>query len=294
MPKLSAPENKRPIRLLLVGDPGARKTTAYGHLLAHAQKLFVASFDDKLDPILAHVPREHHGNLVFERLVDKVRPHPSTGFPTTIGKPTAFRRFINLTENWKDTDGTDYGKPETWDENSWLIIDSLTSLGDAALRYTQDEVNKMGEKVSLPTLGRAIGRVEGVPQTLLSYPINTITTAHLAPMSAAEDIEIQDAISSPVDKEKAEARAEAKLANPYNNKRFPYTLGRKLPRRIGAYFTAVLYCRVEGSGKNARGLISTLPQEDVDVICPTAPGKVPAEVGSHELWKVIEAIRAGQ
>lgn len=290
MPKLTDSQTRQPARILVVGDPGSGKTGMLAHLLDHDQKLFIADFDDKLTPIRQFVKPEKLGNLVYEKLIDQVRPDKITGYPTTVGKPTAFRRFINLVNNgWIDSgDGTNYGKPESWDDNTWLVIDNLTSLGRAALFYSQDIKGQLGQKTSLPTLGAAIERVEGVPMLLKSYPINTIMLAHLAHQSPGEELELPEGESKT---QTPAGQPERKLSTA-DFKRYPYTLGRKLPRRIGAYFTAVLQTKTIGSGERAVRVIRTVPDEDVDVQVPTLPKALPAELPLTELYRVITALQA--
>ena len=293
MPKLSD-STFEATRLLIVGDPGSGKTSAVGYLLNHGQRLFIADFDSKLNVIARCVSGEALKNLYFESLLDKVRPDKVTGYPTTIGKPTAYRKFINLTSKWVDSSsGEDFGAPESWGPNDWLVIDSLTSLGRAILFYLQDGSGKLGQRALGPVVWRVADMIEGVVSTLRSYPINSIMLAHLAPLSASEDFVVEEQSSDPVKQENFTARMEAKLSNPNSNMRYPLVQGsKKLPRHIGGYFSAVLMTKRVGSGEQTKRVIRTAPDEDVDVQVPVAPKSLPAELPLTDLYKVIEAIRA--
>src|SRR5690606_9246861 len=111
----SGHKSKKVQRILLVGDPGSGKSSAIGSMLEHGQKLFIADFDDNLDPIRNFVDPKYHDNLHYETLVDRVRFHPETGYPFVPGKPKAFSRFIKLTDRWVDSEsGQDFGPPEEW------------------------------------------------------------------------------------------------------------------------------------------------------------------------------------
>lgn len=285
MPKLSEHKSKSRNRILLLGDPGAGKTTAVGHLLNHGQRLFVADFDDGLEPIRAYVKPEFHKNLIYETLVDRVHPDINTGYPVTTGKPHAFRRFIKLTQEWKDTEtGESYGKPQDWGDNDWLVVDTLSMLGQAAMLYTLSQNNRMGQKIRLMDWGEAIRRVEGVPMFLKALPINIIMTAHLARLESDHEEDDDD-------QPQGGRKAGGSRKRPGNyDMRYPATLGRKLPPKIGGYFTTILQAKRVGNGINATRVIRTVPDSDVDVKVPLQQGKQ-VEVPIDGLFSIIQAIR---
>lgn len=287
MPKLTEHKSRSANRILLLGDPGAGKTTAVGHLLSHGQRLFVADFDDGLEPIRAFVKPEFHKNLIYETLVDRVRPDETSGFPVTKGNPQAFRRFIKLVHEWKDSDsGESYGKPEDWGENDWLVIDTLSMLGQAAMLYTLNQNNRMGRPIRLKDWGDAIRRVEGVPMLLKSLPINILMTAHLARLTSDGDDD-DDEEGQP----SGGRKAAGKRKRPSNyDMRYPATLGQKLPPKIGGYFTTILQVKRVGNGINATRVIRTVPDEDVDVKVPLNQGKQ-VEVPVTDLFSIIQSIR---
>lgn len=286
MPNLSDHKSKRVSRILLVGDPGAGKTSAYGSLLAHGQRLFVMDFDDGLDPIRQFVAPEHHKNLIFESLVDKVRFSAKTGYPTVKGTPTAFKTFVSLMDRWVDSEtGEDYGPPEEWGDNDWLVVDTLTNLGAASMNYTLHKAQRSGESIRKKDWGDAIRRVTGFLDEIRSLPINVILCAHL--MRLTPDDNDDD------DKRKEGGRqAAASRALPENYMmRYPATLGQKLPPRVGGHFTCVLQVKRVGKGRNARRIIRTTPDDDVDVKVPVPAAKLEAEYEVQDFWKIVEALR---
>jgi hypothetical protein len=293
VPKLTDTYVKRPQRLLIVGDPSAGKTTAVGHLLEHGQKLFVADFDAKLNPITKHVPAKFHDALVYSTLVDKMKLDASSGYAVPIGKPTAFPKFMRLIDRWVDDDGTDYGEPVSWDANTWLVIDSLTTMGGAVLRWVKADRGVSGKKTSGPTLGEAIARVTGVVETFLGFPINIIMLAHLSPVSAAEKDSFggDDTGDKAIAQEKAEMKHEALEMSPHKYIRYPYTIGKQLPRTIGGLFTAVVYAKTVGTGPRAQKVLSTVPDEDVQVNVPVGNKALPPEVPLNGLYTIIESMR---
>ena len=275
MPKLSEHHAGERSRILLVGDPGTGKSAAYGSLLEHKQRLFVADFDDGLDSIRAVVDPKYYDNLVFATLKDAVKFDAIKGIPRPKGKPTAFSDFIKLMGDWVDTStGESYGAPESWDSNTWLVIDSLSALGTAAMWYTLHQNNRLGEGKRMKDWGNAIDRIDGVVQMLVELPINFVVCAHLMHLTP-----------------KGDGDDDAQKSQVIDTKRYPATLGQKLPPRLGAYFNVVVQSVRVGHGKAAKYMLKTKPEQDVDVKVPVAAGKLPVELENTKLYDIVKALR---
>lgn len=280
MPTLDQHHSRERTAVLLLGDPGSGKTTAIGHLLEHGQRLFVADFDDGLDPIRKIIDPKYHPNLIYETLTDPVRINRK-GIPE-VRRPVALKRYQELLKNWVDSEtGEDYGPPESWGPNDWLVTDGLTFQGQAAMYFVLAQENRAGHHPRLRDWGLAIRLQEGIIQELRSLPINMLITAHLAELSSDEG------------EDEGESRPGVpKAASAVNHKRYPSALGKKLPPRIGAYFNTVVQTKMVGSGRSMRPVIRTVPDPDVDVKVPLPPKKLPVEVEINELFpKIILAIR---
>lgn len=279
MPKLSTEhKSQRYLRILNVGDPGDGKTTVTGMLAKHGQRLFYADFDDGLDPLRHYLTPEEQGNIIYVTLVDKVSINDD-GQPVA-KPPFAFPQFIKLMKAWK-TDGEDYGPPESWGPDSWLVVDTLTSMGQSSMYYTLHKKNRMGKPKRINDWGEAIGRLEGFIQMVKALPVNVIINTHLMRLATDADEENEDDTPGVP---KAAVAATDKM-------RYPVALGQKLPTRLGGYFNVVTQTKMVGSGRNARPVIKPFPDPDVRVKVPVVREKLKAEYEADRFIDLIRTIR---
>lgn len=275
--------NRRmPLRILIVGDPGAGKTGAIGNLAEHGQELFWADFDNNLNALPQFLSPEALGRIHVETLVDPVRMN-AEGKPIIDGIPPSLPQFIKLSDKWVDSEtGEDFGRPEEWADDRWFVVDSLTTLGNACMNYTMFKRKKMGRRRGFAEWGDAIERVEGVMQRFAGADVNVIMTAHLCRLNMEDVTETDDSNDRPT---------QAKRLPPNATMRYPVALGQKLPPRIGGYFNVVLQLQRIGTGAGAQRLIRTVPEEDVDIKVPLPPRIVKPEVKIDRLWDIIKPLK---
>lgn len=271
------------LRVLIVGDPGSGKTTAIGKLAEAGQELHICDFDHNLNPITKFVKEEAFNRIHFETLIDPVRLN-AEGKPVVSGIPPAFSGFCKLSERWVDSaTGEDFGAPEKWGPHRWFVIDSLTSLGNAAMMYTLFKRKRFGKRKGFAEWGDAIERVEGTLQMFAGSAVNLIVTAHLARLRMEDVTETADEEGKPID---TPIVAKRLPANAFM--RYPVCLGQALPPRVGGYFNLVLQAVRVGNGVGARRLIRTVPEDDVDIKVPLPPRAVPPEVPIDQLWSILK------
>lgn len=271
------------LRVLIVGDPGSGKTTAIGKLAEAGQELHIADFDHNLNPIAQFVKPEALARIHFETLVDPVRMN-AEGKPIVKGIPPAFSGFCRLSERWVDSGtGENFGPPEEWARNRWFVVDSLTSLGNAAMNYTMFKRKRMGKRRGFAEWGDAIERVEGALQMFAGSSVNLICTAHLCRLNMEDVTASADEEGTTIDSPMV-----AKRLPPNAAMRYPVALGQKLPPRVGGYFNLVLQAQRQGSGVGARRVLRTVPEEDVDIKVPLPPRIVPPEVPIDQLWTILK------
>lgn len=273
--------NHKATRILLVGDPGAGKSTACAHLALspHIDRIFVLDLDDNWRGPLRQLPSEALTKIHIETLRDRtVLDAKGRYTPVVRGVPTAFPSLVRLLADWTDSEtGQSFGDPSEWSERDALILDGLSGLAVATMTYTMYAASRMGQSRRIKDWGNAIERFEGVVQVLNSgLPCQVIATAHLARLAPEKDTADDDDEGTP----KSDGHTRGGQTAPENFwMRYPSALGQKLPPRVGGYFEAVVQAKRVGKDLMARRVLKTTPDDDVDVKLPLRQ----KEIGGMEI-----------
>lgn len=180
MPPLGEHSASKIIKLLYIGDPGSGKTGSLASLVAAGYNMRIIDFDELLAPLLTYVNRtcpDKINNVSYATFTDKYTPD-ATGNPVIQGIPNAFSRAVKCMEHW-NIDGEDLGKPATWGENTILVIDSLSSMAQAAFNWAA--ALNPSVKDYLVKYGVAQERIKNQLLTLraTSFNTNVIVIAHV-------------------------------------------------------------------------------------------------------------------
>lgn len=147
MPSGSKHEGAKLVKGLLLGDPGSGKTGSLTSLVAAGYKLRVYDFDNLLTTLITYVEHEcpdKLDNIAYQTFTDKLKgidnPLMMMGNAMKImsnadGTPKAYINAMKQLTYWKDPDGDDLGDPGTWGPDCVVVIDSLTSMSEACMRY---------------------------------------------------------------------------------------------------------------------------------------------------------------
>lgn len=138
MPTLDQHSNRQYIKALYLGDSAAGKTGSLESLVRAGYQLRVLDYDNNLGILASMI--SHHATTDAERdarmaavqfvtLRDRFVPGPQG--PAIKGPAKAFPAGIDLLSKWED--GSD---PQTWGPGHILVVDSLSSLGSAALDWS--------------------------------------------------------------------------------------------------------------------------------------------------------------
>lgn len=264
MPDLTAHETSDNVRLLNLGDSGSGKTGALYSLLEAGYEMFCLDFDNGLE-ILKVLVRKKNPKLAkhfhYETLQDEVTM--AAGAPY-FKKATAFARAGRLMDRWKDSDGTDYGRPDEWGPEKILVIDTLNHMGKAALRH-QAALMKILNDNPWEAYGEAMRKLENVLIVCMTeFPCSIIVNTHIV----YEDVGTEGIVIM---------------------KGVPKALGNKLGPDVPTYFNSMVQCATRGIGEKERRVILTKSQRLLDLKVPAIdlPGELPHETG---LASVFEAI----
>lgn len=284
MPAASA-FNSGAIKALNVGKPGAGKSGAFVDVLIadpearafwlnfdrgnFATVVGVAQRDPKTgqprDPKL--VARLLNEQIFYHNFIDKI--DTVNGVIQIVGTPTAFSDVGKKLKNW----GPPFPEPTPQNPRAgdinqlgpkdWLIPDSISAMGDAALRYSLFNSGRLTKRPEQSDWGDAINRLAMFFEMFNDpdLPFNIYATTHVRFVGDRE------------------AGVDAK-GNANELDMVPNALGQKLPQEIGRYFNNIIETRTVGDGPGSRRMIYTRPPGGLQ-LRSSNPGAVKPE---YELY----------
>ena len=134
MPNLIDRSVDEPIKMLIMADPGMGKTCALASLVNAGWNVRVLDFDNKVSAMIPYLTEEslHSDRVKYITLTDKLKVS-SDGVVRCEGIPNAIVKCMTALDNWK-TKSEDLGKVTSWTKSDILVMDTLTFMGDAAMR----------------------------------------------------------------------------------------------------------------------------------------------------------------
>ena len=274
-----------PVRCLLVGFPGSGKTGALACLLNAGFKLRVLDFDGNLEPLLLYADKDKLKNLSAVYLEDRMTITPS-GFVEPVGIPQAFAEAFRLMDHWKfkDEEGNevDLGPSREWGPDTILVLDGLTSMGEAAMRRARKIMNKGVANTTMQVQMLAQGEQAAFIDRLTSKRnrFHVIALAHLK-MIAPKDIQRDDPDTTKELKER--------LIDMIPSRYYPRALGQELPQHVGGYFPTLLRVELEFKGHTPTRWIKTVSQEalDLKIPAPNFPARLSIEDGMLQVFRAL-------
>lgn len=285
MPDFCDHQSSDTTKLLLIGESGVGKTGALASLIKAGYKLRILDFDNGLDILrgVLGTYKPQPGQVIFETLTDKRKA--VNGKPIPDGLPVAFAKGLDLLTEWKLPErkikttnlageevekvlpAYNLGKITSWGSDVVLVIDSLSLMGDAALRHVLALNGRLLTAPQLNDWGDAIRMLEDTLGLLYSDAIrcHVIITSHITFVGADDAGGVQ--------------------------KGYPNALGSKLPPKVGRYFNAVLGVRTKGSGANVKRVIRTQSEGLVEFKNPAplkVPVELPIETGLADYFKIVQ------
>lgn len=276
-----------PVRMLIVGYPGAGKTSALAALANAGYKLRILAYDKigNMTPLFAYVHPDKLSNIDIVTFEDKTRVTPNGIEPA--GIPTAFANGMAMMERWKyknpDGSETDLGKPSDWGSDTIVVLDTLTAMGEAAKRRVMVMMNKTPRTMTQAVWGTAQSEQMEFIRRLnsSSNAFHVIVLSHLV-MVGPKDLEKDDAQVTKDLKERIAALVPTRL--------FPSALGKALPPLIGGEFPVILEAKAKYKFGKATRVLSHIATPELDLKLPTAvdiPSEVDVSDGLLQIFKAL-------
>jgi hypothetical protein len=274
MTALTDHHSSQTIKMLVVADSGAGKTGALASLAAAGYNLRIIDTDNGVD-VLANLLRDKSRypkgleNVEVETLTDKMRSVAGKLVP---GSATVWDRAADILTNWgaphfstkKPNASAKLGPLESWTSKEVLVIDSLSTLGNAALNKVLAMNGRLGQQPHQSDWYGAQTLIEGMLQMLYAeeVPCNVIINCHIKYIGD-------------------ESKNEPILG-------YPEAAGKALSPKVGRYFNSTVSMTTEGFGSMAKRVIITQsqPRLALKVSAPSwVKSKYPIESGLADLFK---------
>ncbi len=267
MPSLANHQSNTTTKLLLIGDAKSGKTGSLVSLIRAGYKLRILDLDNLLDVLKYMIIKEcpdKINNVEFLTIRDKRKAGP-TG-PMIVGQPKAFSTTLKMVDQWKykgdDDVEVDLGRPDEWDSDCILVVDSLSRLCDAAYDYYEATAprGKTGEYDGRAVYGAAQDGVESLLAHLTSksFACNVIVIAHIAYQEQPDG----------------------------TTKGFPQGVGQKLSPKIPQYFASVILY----TNKGGKRTIQTNSTPLIDLANPKPfemQPSYPIDTGLAQFFEVL-------
>lgn len=241
------------IKLLLLGDSGAGKTSALVSLLEADYKIKALDMDKNLLNMVLHAKKrcpEKLSNFEFETYTDDYKA-TQAGLVLK-GQPKAFTNMLGKLSEWSALDDT----------NTIVVVDSLSAVGRAAFEWAKG----MNPMIKDPRqwYGAAQKAVEDMIAMLTSdsFKTNVIVITHIK--YAESDTGSQ--------------------------KGYANSIGQALNTVVPRYFSTMIQAEVTGTGNNLKRELRTQPTGLVDLKAPPLdlPQKLPLETGLAEIFAKLK------
>ncbi len=281
-------------KILIVGDPGTGKTGMLAALVAAGFKLRSLDCDygksaeviegllrsdaypyraymekHNITPDYSFIPFNIPMGLVEISVADGKKTRKETVIGPTSG--AAFNKIFSVLTNWTDENGEIFGNAGTWGPDTVISVDTISSLGEMGVIYSQFLNNHPG------AIDDAFGRDNSAAQkwvsnllTMLCSTVikcNVIVNAHITRVDTTSEVPV-----NPVQR-----MMEKKI---FDAKGYPKVLSRAFSTQIAKYFNNLFIAREEFN----RRTISTISADNITAKGPAwLEPSYPIETGLLEI-----------
>lgn len=279
-----------PFRGFLVGYPGSGKTGALASIANAGMKLRILAFDKKanMQSLIHFTKPEMLKNIDIVFLEDRMFVNEARRTLEVKGVPDAFFRGLKLLNHWKyeEEDGTevDLGRPGDWGLDTAIVMDSLTSNGDAAMRRARAMLNS-----TALVDDRVYGGAQREQDALVDALMKSEAEHHVIILSHLK-------IVGPKEKRKGDGEITTQLkeamAELVPTKLMPSAVGWQLPQQIARHASTMIEARTKLVGQKVKRVLVTNPKDrDIDLKVPAkVEDEYPIETG---LASIFDAVSPG-
>lgn len=224
------------VKMIFIGDSGTGKTGALTSLVAAGYKLRILDLDNGtqiLKQFVMHECPDKIGNVDVESRRDTYKM--TAAGPVVSGVPKAFVEAVKLLNKW-----TDDTTPSAWGSDTIFVLDTLTTLGKAAMAWAES----MNPGVKDPR--QWYNTAQQAVEKMLMMLTDPEFRAHVIVISHITYSEAQDGTT----------------------KGYTSAVGKALGPHIPKYFNTLVLAESEGSGKSVRRRIKIAPTGVVDLKTP--------------------------
>lgn len=297
-----------PVRMFSMGKPGAAKTGALASLANAGFKIRMLSYDGNEDPLMEYCTPEGAKNVDAVHLGDKLSGSGDWIDATT---PTGFRDGLRLMDHWcYDETGqvlkpvidfktgkqkgwdpepigkvTDLGRSKDWGDDTIVVLDSLTSMGDTAMMKTRHRMNKTKSDNTDRVYGIAMSEQMDFLKKL-RQPGNRF---HLIVITHMKMIGPQDYRKGAGGDSEIMQKIKEQQADMMDVRWYPTALGRALPQDILRLFPIVVLFENTETRNGVVPQIWTAPRKEVDLKMPSKslPKSLPVSDGMLTIFKAL-------
>lgn len=250
------------IKFMYVGDSSSGKTGSLVSLVEAGYKIRMLDMDNGVSILKSYVMKQcPHliGNVDVVQFRDKYGVK-ATGDIGVVGGAKAFSNAVKLLDKWDDG-----STPKDWGSDTFFVLDTLTTLGKAALAWAEG----MAPTAKDPRQWYFGGQqaIEGVVAMLMGpdFKCNVIISTHIASRDLQEGL----------------------------TKGFPASgVGTALGPTLAKYCNTMVLAETTGFGQSTKRKIKTLPTGFID-LKTSAPFAMQAEydlgTGLAEIVKVLKS-----
>lgn len=264
MPSLADLPSDEFTKFMYVGDSSTGKTGSLVSLVKAGYRLRILDMDFGLSILKAYVKAQAPdklANVDFESFRDKyvIKPNGDIGVAPG-GTAKAFPSALKLLDKW-----TDGSVPSEWGKDTFFVLDTLTTLGKAAMVWA--EAMDPSAKDPRQWYGTAQGAIENVVGMLLgpNFRTNVIIITHITERALGDG----------------------------TKKGFPSAgAGSALGPTLAKYCNTLVLAETVGFGDNIKRRIKTTPTGFIDLktAAPFAMAKeYPLETGLADIVKLLKA-----